>query len=557
MKKFVAILLVLVIVLGLCACNKAGNAPQEELTEDGRVKLSIGLTSNARVLSYDDNALTDWIEETCGVELEFVEYAGGTDVDTQISTTIAARQELPDILFAISLNENTMRRYGKDGYFLNLNKYYEDREGASKTFWTRLESELTEQEQQDVIRNITDPNTGGIYGIPSIQTSLVDGMQYQTWINVEWLDKVGKEKPTNKEEFVEVLRAFAETDCNGNGIDDEIPLFGSNNAGMGGHLLNWLINMFVYYDSNAPYIVDDSGKLVRVETTDEYREALKFINDLYKEGLLTSLAFTASANEMKQITTPSSGTALCGIFVGHLTIHTVQGNEVLYQYEPLQTWGNAVFNDNTNRRQNFITADCENPDAAFNLMMEMWTEECSYRIRYGEYGVNWDEADEGAISDLGLPCTFKIIRDPLMEQNTCLWFGGVACTLVVYSEGETAQLVEETNPWGKYKSKVHAESRRLFDEAAEKNNPPSEQICPVIVFTEEEKLDDPAYDAYTACMDYYKNTRTDFCKGGMDPNSDADWNAYLAKLDSLGLKDAMELAQFAYERQLEGLSNLA
>ena len=90
--------------------------------------------------------------------------------------------------------------------------------------------------------------------------------------------------------------------------------------------------------------------------------------------------------------------------------------------------------------------------------------------------------------------------------------------------------------------------RELFDEAAEKN-PPSQQICPTIVFTEEEKLDDPAYDAYIVCMDYYKNSRTDFCKGSRDPNSDTDWNNYLAMLDSLGLKDAMELAQTAYNRQ--------
>ena len=544
MKKFVAILLVLVIVLGLCACGNKGSAPQQELTEDGRVKLSIGLTSNARVLSYDDNALTDWIEETCGVELEFVEYAGGTDVDTQISTTIAARQELPDILFGITLNENTMRRYGKDGYFLNLNKYYEDREGASKIFWTRLESELTEQEQQDVIRNITDPNTGGIYGIPSIQTSLVDGMQYQTWINVEWLDKVGKEKPTNKEEFVEVLRAFAETDCNGNGIDDEIPLFGSNNAGMGGNLLPWLINMFVYYDSNAPYIVDDSGKLVRVETTDEYREALKFINDLYKEGLLTSLAFTASANEMKQITTPSSGTALCGIFVGHLTIHTVQGNEVLYQYEPLQTWGNAVRNTPSSNLVNFITADCGSPDKAFEVLMTLWSEEGSYRVRYGQKGVHWDDPDPGATSAIGLPATLKIINDPLTQQNTALW-SKASGTLLIHAEGESAQTAEQLDEWTTTRMKLHAESNRLFNEAAEKNNP--KVICPKLVLTEEEK---EATDMErTNVGNRISKARVEFCSGSLNVNDDKVWADYLAELENMGLSKIVSQAQTVYDRQ--------
>ena len=131
MKKLLAILLALVTVLSLCACggNKGGNSSGEELTEDGKIKLTVGITSNARVLSYDDNALTDWVEEQCDVELEFVEYAGGTDVDTQISTTIAARQELPDILFGISLSESVITRYGKDGYIRDLTEYYADKEG--------------------------------------------------------------------------------------------------------------------------------------------------------------------------------------------------------------------------------------------------------------------------------------------------------------------------------------------------------------------------------------------------------------------------------------------
>ncbi len=489
MKKFLAILLALVTVLSLCACGGGedrGSSSGEEVTEDGRVKLTVGIGSNARVLSYDDNALTNWIEEQCGVELEFVEYAGGTDIATQISTTIAARQSLPDILFGMSLNENTMRRYGRDGYLLDLTPYYEDREGASNTFWTRLEAELTEEEQENVIRNITDPDTQKIFGVPSIQTSLVDGMRYQTWINKEWLDKVGKTAPTTKEEFVDVLRAFAETDCNGNGIDDEIPLFGSANAGMGGHLLEWFINMFIYYNSSAPYIIDENNKLVRVETTDEYREALKFINELYKEGLLTSLAFTASANEMKQITTPSSGTALCGIFVGHLTIHTVQGNEVLYQYEPLQTWGNAVRSVPSSNLVNFVTGDCHESkrDKAFEVLMTLWSEEGSYRVRYGEKGVHWDDPDPGAVSAIGLPATMKIINDPLTQQNTALWSGAKG-TLLIHAEAESAQTAEALDEWTVTRLNMHAKSNELFEEAAAKNNP--EVICPTLVLTEAEK----------------------------------------------------------------------
>ena len=550
MKKLLAILLALVIVLGLCACgggsDKGGASSGDELTEDGRVKLTVGITSNARVLSYDDNALTDWVEEQCGVELEFVEYAGGTDVDTQISTTIAARQELPDILFGISLNENTLRRYGRDGYLLDLTPYYEDKEGASKTFWTRLQAELGEQEQENVIRKITDPDTGKIFGVPSIQTSLVDGMNYQTWINTEWLDKVGMEAPTDWDSLVKVLKAFAETDCNGNGIDDEIPLFGSSQAGLGGYILDWIINMEIYYDHDIPYVVDENNKLVHVATTDAYREGLKKINYLREEGLLTSLAFTASGNEMKQITTPSSGTALCGIFVGHLTVHTVQGNEVLYQYKPFQTWGCAVRRDNSCSLQNYVTGDCDESkrDKAFEVLMTLWTEEGSYRIRYGQKGVHWDDPDEGATSAIGLPARLKIINDPLTQQNTALWSGAKG-TLLIHAEAESAQTAEALDAWTVARLNLHAESNTLFEEAAAKNNP--EVICPALVLTEAEKEETEMERTNTS--NRISKARIEFCSGTLDINDDKVWDAYLKGLEDMGLSKVMEQNQVAYERQ--------
>lgn len=543
MKKLLAMILALVMVLGLCACGGSnGGSAQGETTPDGKAKLSIGMPTDALILDLDNNALTKWVEEECNVEIEFVEFAGGTDVATQISTTIAARQDLPDILLGIDLGESTVSRYGRDGYILDLSSYYEDKEGASKVFWDRINNELNEYDRDLVIRKITDPENGAIYGVPMVETSLVDKMQYQLFINVEWLDKLGLEKPTNNEELYEVLKAFKTGDPNGNGLADEIPLFGSQQSSLCGMVVDWLINLFCYYNPGRPMLLTDDGKLYPSYTTDEFREGLKFVNKLYKEELLTTLAWTASSPEMKQIITPSSGTALCGIFLGHLTLHANLESDILYQYEPLKNWGYAVRNDTSANLNTYITESCANPDKAFEVLMKLWTWDGSMRMRYGEYGVNWTEPTEGAKSDLGLDATYKLISDPFRMQNTARW--PKMCTLNVYAEGETAEIATEMTEWMATKSRMHAESYNMFLEVEQSNNP--KNLCPLLIYTEAEKEEFEAQR--TNVGDKRTKAMTDFCTGILDVNDDAAWAAYIEELYDLGLQDIIDLAQKAYDR---------
>lgn len=553
MKKFLALFLALVTVLGLCACGSKGNGGSsgEQMTADGRMVFNIGVPSNAMILDLDDNALTKWMEEQCGVEIHFIEYAGGTDVSTQIASTIAARQELPDILWGVSLGSKVVSRYGQDGYFVDLTDYYEDKEGKAKIFWDRLTNELDQQTQEYILRLMKDPTTDRIYGAPHIETSLLDKMGYQAWINVEWLDKLNMEKPTSTEELYDFLVAVQKNDCNGNGnTEDEIPLFGSQQGGLGAKVIDWLLNMFVYYNRNRPYLVDDNGQCSQVFVLDEYREGLQFINKLFKEGLLNSMAWTASNQEMKTITTPQSGVALCGIFLGHLTPAVTRESPVLYQYEPLQTWGYAIRNDISCALSTFITEDCAESkrDKAFEMIMTMFSWEGSMRSRYGEYGVNWTDATPGAVSPMGLPATYKLIDDPLSKQNTARWTT-MGPAFNDYAEGETGELADEMTEWFKHKSMLHAESHRLFAEAEAKNNPKNKM--PLLTWTEQEE---EYYAEWAGNVgDYYLECQNKFCIGTMDINSDSVWQTYLKTLNDLGIEKAREKTQLAYDRAIEAL----
>jgi len=548
-KKFLAIVLALAVVLGLCACGDSNGGSANnggDKTVEGRVKLSIGIPTNAMVLGHENNALTKWIEEQCNVDLSFVEYPGGTEVATQITTTVAANQKLPDILFGVSLSDGVVTRYGKDGYFLDLSEYFADKDGKAKIFWDRMTNELSEYDRDLVLRKMTNPDTGAIYAVPCVETSLIDNQAFRVFINQEWLDKLSLKAPTNNEELVHVLKEFRDKDPNGNGLADEIPLFTPKNVGGG---INWLINLFVYYNESRKFLVGDDGKLTPVVITDEYREALKFIKMLKDERLLTTLAWTASDDDAKQIITPSNGVALCGVFSAHLTTNTSMGNEVLYQYVPLKTWGCAVRKDTRCVLNTYITESCQNVDKAFEMLMTLWSWDGSMRVRYGEYSTdgihgNWTDPDPGAKSDVGLDATYKLIQDPLMVQSTAKW-AKIASTLNVYAEGETAQISENMDEWSKRKSELHAQNYALFCESEEENNP--KVILPLLTFTGDESNLVSQYSSNT--NDRANRAQTEFCTGVLDPNNDSHWNAYLKEMDDLGLDIWLELNQTVYDRQ--------
>lgn len=546
MKKLLAILLAIVMVLSLCACgSKGGETSQGGKDADGKITFTVGIPTNAKVMSLDENALTKWLEEQCNCNIEFVEYAGGTDVSTQISTTVAARQELPDILYGIGLNADAISTYGKDGYFVDLTPYYEDREGASKNFWSRLEEALTEEQLDYVVRTITDGDTEKIYGVPTIETSTIDKRKYQPWINQTWLDKLGLPMPQSTEDLYNTLVAFKEAKLAG---DSTIALFGSEKSGGSAGVADWIINMFLYYHPDHRWQdYNGDGQLEYVYTQDAYREALKFLNKLYKEELLSNMVYTASSAEMKQITTPAGGEAMCGIFCGHLTIHCTMGNEVMYQYVPMPLWGNAVEGDLSCSLKSFVSADCDYPEEAFNVLMTLFSWEGSMRVRYGEYGVNWTDADPGSKSDMGLDAVYKLISDPLTQQNTAHW-GTIASCFNHYAEGETAQIAENMDEWTMKKSAMHAESRRIFDEATKHNT--IQDPCPTLVYTTEEK--EQSEMIRTNLSSYTGKQEMAFITGigdNADINNDAHWQAFQDEMAKMGLADYQKLVQTAYERQ--------
>lgn len=547
MKKLIAMLLCLVTVMSLLAGCGGKKEPQSTNggtdDPDGQIKLKIGVLEHVNCESYEDNAFTKWLEEQTGYKLEFERFASSaSDAKTQLSTKLATEQELPDIIWNLELGASTYKVYGEDEYFLDLAPYYNDRE-KSATFWERLE-ELPEDYQELILRRLTDKETGAMYVFPHAEYTLIDTMDYQVYINQQWLDQLGLSMPKSAEELYDVLVAFRDKDPNGNGQRDEIPLVGATGS-LSGDVVNWLTNMFTYVDDSKWWNVDENGQLFLPYTTDEYRQALIYINKLVSEGLMPDSCWSMNYKDAKALINTTDSVAKVGIWVGHPSLVAEIGNDVLHQYEALPVWGNAVVNANQFNRKTFITTSCKNPDAAWNLLMLMCSKEGSLRMRYGEKGVDWVEADPGAKSFLGSDAEIKVINSGASTTQGRECWKTISATILVNAEYENVQVFDDSDPWTQKKMQIMSDCYWAYEEAR-KNNP--KVLVPELIYTQEE-LDATEFER-TNCRSYLTQMRSNFCVGINNPNDDKAWNDYLNELNTLGREVWQNQAQEIYEQQL-------
>ena len=362
MKKRIGRLLSLLLCLTLCtglltACGSKAEetetevvaevqeeetAAEEEtgeylpLVKDGEeVTLTIGLMQMANVEDYETNLFTQWLEEQTGINLDFVYFSNDNDEAlTQLALMVSSGEKLPDILWKFQgMDTSTVFEYGEDGYFIALDDYYEN----STHFLDEAVAVLGDGVLDRAFALGTSPTTGEIYSFLDIQESSVDSPVVIANINKTWLDTLGVDAPTTVEELHDVLEKFATEDPNGNGKADEIPLIGFN--GYRSDITQFIINAFVYCNDKYVFNATD-GEVWVPYTTDEYRQALIYMKQLFDEGLLSPLTFTMSPNasgnaEMKPIFTPADGTAIAGIVGGHPMITMEEGNDVIYEYESL------------------------------------------------------------------------------------------------------------------------------------------------------------------------------------------------------------------------------
>jgi len=213
-----------------------------------------------------NNVWTKWINENCPVDVKFVPITRW-DESTLIRQKFASGTA-PDYVFVY---DSTLRAsLYRDKMILRLNDLIEKNSTEYKKvvepFWKNMMSVAATVE-------------GDIFAFVRVEEPSL-GAKCPT-IRVDWLEKLGLEKPTTPEEFLEVCKAFTNNDPDGNGKDDT---YGYNLAEPGPFFLEASYGIAEVGSKKwRPYIIED-GKLVI--PWDRIKEFTGFMKQLYDAGVV-------------------------------------------------------------------------------------------------------------------------------------------------------------------------------------------------------------------------------------------------------------------------------
>jgi len=530
------------------------------LTTTGE-QLEFGLRVNARVTDYATNPQTVWLKEKTGIDISIREFVGSSsDISTQISLMFNGMEDMPDIL-AIDL-EGTARRseYLDAGYLVNVAGYM-----MTDSYYLKEALDLACKDdpvKYATLMNLlcnysSNQQTGGVYGSCRIMDNPTDVVYTEAHVNVEWLEKLGLEKPTTIDELYNVLVAFRDRDPNGNGKKDEIPLMGLTRT-LGRGVDHYIINAFIQYASARKVMIED-GKAFTYHTQDEYRQALIFMNKLVKEGLLSTLAFTGNATDLRKLLNPVGNEPYTiGICCAWITGDFQDASEALYKYESLPALkdctgrgGYSLFDAPSVECTFGITYSCENVLLAFRLLDFMHSKEAYLVQRWGEEGVDWDWIENTQYKDLaagngvfGGDAKYVIYNRGYRDQSK--W--GISCD---YADEMNLQVFVDPNS----KDFVNTFYKKSANNVLMQKSigEPEEQL---LVFTRTPEEDELFHEYNSELSSLIASSMKMFCMGQLDPNDDAVWQSYLKDMSELKIERWTEIGQASYDRQKAELEQI-
>ena len=534
--KFVRALLLL--TLGLISLSLAGAQGGIERIPEGLFPLTqepttlrVFTAGNSDVEDFATNEFTKWYEEQTGVEVEFTVAAGTGEDVTQALNLMLASGDYPDVILIPYgvVTTSQLAFYGQQGIFLPLNDLIEEVGVETKRIF----------EIYPPAKTVSTAPDGNIYALPTVNQCYHCSLAAKMWIYQPWLDKLGLEMPTTTEEFRAVLQAFKTQDPNGNGEADEIPLAASPRV-WNGNLDIFLGSAFITTPSS--HLVLNDGAIDVTYTKPEFREALRYINSLYDEGLIAPASLTQDQDGLARML--RSEEVIVGAvpqgWVQQLADTVGQEDARLFEYvavPPLEgPQGHREMSYagyQATPGQCVITAAAEDPELALRWCDAQGNEEVQLHAYFGVQDEDWRWATPDEVGINGEPAWYV----PITQWGT-----------VQNRQWSQTGLSYRTNAWRLgAKQQGDADFEPFLYEQSEKIEPyaqPIEEVVPPLYFSAEQAQE--LADLEATINRFVDESIARFINGDLDIEDDSAWENFLAQLEQMGLPRMLEIYQAAY-----------
>ncbi|WP_256760592.1 extracellular solute-binding protein [Cohnella sp. WQ 127256] len=544
MNKFRALSVILASAVLLSACSKEKNVEPGQSSQGStapsneQITLKLAILKTGQVEDYNLNSYTKYLEEKTGYKLEIETYAK-EEANQKLELLIASGTKLPDAFigndfFGQQNKEAAVYRHAENGYFIPLDELIEK-------YGTNLKGMAAKANNKDLLNMMKSPD-GKTYALPSYDEQTSNEYSLRAYINKKWLDALKLDMPTTTQELENVLKAFKTGDPNGNKKADEIGVMGGGNWHQ--YAADYLLNSFIYTDGENRWNITN-GKLDVPYNKEEWRDGLKYLNQLKQEGLFDPLSFTQDGNSFKSIATAGDTNSI-GVLVtagmGQLFAPTMSDRKGEYvPLNPLKGPNGASFAARypiNPAPALVITKDSKHPEEMFRLADFMMSEESSVFSRFGQPEVDWIKPPQGSVAlgeEWGATPEIKPILIWGGSSHSSHW-NNVAPHILLqkYTDGQA---------WNG--DATDAEYMIAMAIPGLLGKEPKE-VATLILYDKEQS--DAIADIKIALTTYVKESLARFVTG--DLNLDKDWDSYLNGLNKIGLEKYIEVSQAAYDRML-------
>src|SRR5215470_8787873 len=276
-----------------CTSGSKDSAPKAKMAGD-KVIMTVMSPADADT-NMDTNLVTKMVSDKFKIQFRWQTTtldAGPAKEKRQIAL---ASGDYPDLFFLIpwvdAFTQAEVLKLGQQGVAVPLENLIKDNA-------PNIQKVLDSNKEYKEMATAPD---GHIYTLPQWADCYHCTYPDKLWINSAWLKKLGLQVPKTTDDLRKVLEAFKTKDPNGNGKADEIPM---TTDVQDSSLIAYLMNAFAYDPVGAnngvrSLLTLNGDKVGTPVTSDQWKEGLKYIHGLYKDGLIDQAAFTQNAQALQ------------------------------------------------------------------------------------------------------------------------------------------------------------------------------------------------------------------------------------------------------------------